>query len=252
MGDFHDVSINLFSSLAGVGLGWLSKSAANRLRYRRARSFWRQFVGASVTVVIGQHVMDEWEPSGLLGVGDAFALSELQKHMERIGVRQPKIVYSQRVNDETRRQNMILIGGADCNQITQEVMTRLPGTLGWVDAPAHTYGIQDRLESRFYSPKPFKMGEGVDFGLLVRAPNPFNPDATVLVIAGSFGFGSWAGANLVRSPEFLRDPMVKSSIPFECLFKVDVAGSAPQAMKILSIRPLDMDQNAGRRPIAPV
>ncbi|GAA3068006.1 hypothetical protein GCM10010448_59170 [Streptomyces glomeratus] len=104
-----------------------SGSATSQVRDRQAREFWPQFTERDLTVVVGLHQLTGWEPSGFIGVGDAFALSELQQHFIRIGAPSPLITYSDRLDSPSRRNPLILIGGPDGNGITNEVMQRLVG-----------------------------------------------------------------------------------------------------------------------------
>ncbi|ACU73963.1 hypothetical protein Caci_5103 [Catenulispora acidiphila DSM 44928] len=244
MSDFHDVSINLLSALIGLTAGWARGAAANRLRYRHARGLWRQLAGPTVNIVVGAHSVTGWETAGLMGIGDAFAVSELQQHLVSIGAGQPKIIYGGRLEAETRRNDLILIGGPDTNSMTREVMKRLAGTFKFLDPPAHTFAIRDAHGGKTYDPDPPTNGEGTDFGVLVRAVNPFNPEASVLIVAGAYGLGTWAGARLVHSKAFMQEPLVRAMIPFECLFETDVVASTPQATKILALRSLDVDPAA--------
>jgi hypothetical protein len=43
----------------------------------------------------------------------------------------------------------------------------------------------------------------IDYGIIVRAVNPFNPAAEILVIAGAYGYGTWGGAELISNESFL-------------------------------------------------
>jgi hypothetical protein len=81
-----------------------------------------------------------------------------------------------------------------------------------------------------------------DFGLLVKAPNPSNPSHAVMIIAGSFGYGTWAGAMLVRSPRFLKEIRSRKLLAkgrnssngiVECFFEANILGNAPGEPKIV-------------------
>jgi hypothetical protein len=63
--------------------------------------------------------------------------------------------------------------------------------------------------------------EGTDYGLLVKARNPFNPRTSILIIAGSSGYGTWAGTRLITEPSTL-DITAASGDSFECVFTTDI------------------------------
>src|SRR2546423_887047 len=170
MSNFHEVLIGLITALIGYIVGWLGKAVTDRRRYHRARGLWRTLVGPDITIVVGQHELTEWEASDLIGVGDAQALSELQRFLDRIGVSQPRIAYGSRMEGEARRNDMILIGGPDCNRVTHEVMLRSEGTLRFVDPQHNIVSIQDASGDTVYNPS-VEGGEGTDYGLLIRVAN---------------------------------------------------------------------------------
>ncbi|GAX57953.1 helix-turn-helix domain-containing protein [Streptomyces olivochromogenes] len=213
-------------------------ATTNQMRNRQARDFWRQFAKRDLTVVVGLHQLSGWEPSGLIGVGDAFALSELQQYFVHIGVPSPVIAYSDRMDSTSRRNPLILIGGPDSNKITNEVIQRLPCSLRVGGGATHDVAIRDSQTGRIYSPRSLRRGSGTDFGVVIKAENPFNPQTSVLIIAGSFGYGSWAGARLVTEPEGLKLHLGSSQASFECLFATEVVDRSPQATEILLVRAL--------------
>ena len=242
MGEIDDVATGLVSIAIGGAAVWARSQAADRLRYRHARGFWHGLTSPELTVVVGLHpepFLTIWEPSGLLGLGDAFALAELQRQLDRIGVRQPAIMYSDRISSKDWRKDLILIGSPDANDVTHKVMSRLDTTLHFGDPASHEVALHDTLTQTVYIPRSLINGEGIDYGLLIRASNPFNPKATVLIIAGSFGYGSWAGARLVTDKAFLKEPLVASGLPFECLFTTSVIDREPQRIDSLLIRSLN-------------
>ncbi|MEV6758476.1 helix-turn-helix domain-containing protein [Streptomyces sp. NPDC051214] len=211
-------------------------TAASRTRGRQLREFWRDFVRPDLTLVVGLHQFASWEPSGLIGVGDAFALSEIQQHFVRIGAASPVIRYSDRVDGEARRKPLILIGGPDANKITDEVVQRLRCSLGFTRHTPHDISIRDSQTERIYVPRLLNQGEGTDYGLVVKTKNPFNPQVPALIVAGSFGYGSWAGARLLTDPTSAE--LAISHAPFECLFDTEIVDRTPQATEVLVLRAL--------------
>ncbi|WP_221355357.1 helix-turn-helix domain-containing protein [Streptomyces beigongshangae] len=211
-------------------------ASASRAKGRQFREFWREFAKPDLTLVVGLHQFSRWEPSGLIGVGDAFALSEIQQHFVRIGAPSPVITYSDRVGGEARRNPLILIGGPDANAITDEIMKRLPCSLGFRQRTPHDVSIQDSQTERTYAPRLLRQGEVTDYGIVVKTRNPFNPQVPTLIVAGSFGYGSWAGARLLT--ETTSAELASSHASFECLFETEVVGRTPQATKVLILREL--------------
>lgn len=79
--------------------------------------------------------------------------------------------------------------------------------------------------------QPVKDGDKVlaDCGVIIRAPNPFNPAKTVVILCGSYGYGTWAAVQYAQSREFLRQ-VPRHSDAMECVFMVDVVRDTPQRL----------------------
>jgi hypothetical protein len=213
------------------------------LRPARAAGPWRELMEPDLTIVVGVFgVMDE--PAGRMGAGCAFGLIELLRHLDQIGVRQPKVIKiasGDQATDDFRRSTLILLGGPARNAVTRAAMKRLSLTHHFTD-PGTT--IRDVRTGTTYSYNRTLLGrtDGTDYGLLVRARNPFNSRASILIIAGSSGYGSWAGTRLITEPSAL-DETAASGDSFECIFTTDVLDRNPQATDPLVIRKLNQDSN---------
>lgn len=214
-------------------------SAAAPSRELRTGSPWHELFEPDLTIVVSIFgLMDE--PAGLMNAGCAFSLIELLRHLDQIGARQPRIIKiadGDQVTDDFRRSTLILIGGPARNTVTRDAMRRLPLTHHFVE-PVTT--IRDAQTGRGYSYSPTLFGQaiGTDYGLLVKARNPFNPRTFILIIAGSSGYGSWAGTRLITEPSAL-DETAASGDSFECIFANDVLDRNPQATEALVIRRLN-------------
>ena len=93
--DLLDLPKDAAKFLIGGAAGWALNYASDRWRTRKARSFWRPFLGHDLRLVIGRfQEFGSFERSGMLGVGDAIALAELQYYLRQIGVAEPKVVYA--------------------------------------------------------------------------------------------------------------------------------------------------------------
>jgi hypothetical protein len=221
-----------------------SHPAASPSRSAHARSPWREFLEPDVTIAVSVFGVAD-EPSGLMGAGCALGLFGLLQHLSQIGTCQPKIVRitdGDRVADDFRRSTLILIGGPARNTVTRDALRRLPLTYQFTE-PVTT--IRDTQSEKTYSYSRTLLGpaDGTDYGLLIRARNPFNPRTSILIIAGSSGYGTWAGARLITEPSAL-DEIAASGDSFECLFAADVLDRNPQATEALVIRKLN---EAGNR-----
>ena len=74
-----------------------------------------------------------------------------------------------------------------------------------------------------------------DCGAIIRAPNPFDPTKTVVLLCGSYGYGTWAAVQLAQGKDFLRQ-VPRGSEALECVFQVDVVRDTPQCPNLEFVR----------------
>lgn len=233
-------------------------------------------------VVVSRFMSPDFiEPTGLVGGGDALALRELATVFNEVGYKNYKILYvDERELDP--RENLILLGGMDTNRLTKEVVELIdPGLLIHDPGPGIKMEIHDlrppdqpreRHSRKLPSRKIYKASDNTDYGIIIRSRNPFNPSKGLVIIAGAYGYGSWAGASLVRETSFLLKceeldllnkvrprslvmNLLKAGFtrlhnftsgrkapnfwaPLECMFKVKIYDDRPLAPEILVFRQL--------------
>jgi hypothetical protein len=95
----------------------------------------------------------------------------------------------------------------------------------------------DLKENKVY--EPLKEGDRVvmDCGLIIRAPNPFEPSKTVVILCGSYGYGTWAAVQVAQSKQFVRQ-VPRGSGALECVLQLDVVRESPQRPRICFVRTL--------------
>jgi hypothetical protein len=270
----------LATALIGYVIGRVWQRAVDWLRYRRARLFLGPAVKGGVQVVTSRFSVTEFtEPTGVVGGGDALALRELTTFFDAIGLKQIDTVFV----DEGRlnaRGNLILLGGLDTNKVTMAAMELVKPSVTIVDPgpgiPMEVHDLAPAVELqsnavKSLKPYSYKAIPGhVDYGIVIRTPNPFDTSKAMIIIAGAYGYGSWAGIDLIQQPEFLRKceeldlrfPESATGISrlrarlrriraaiwrnanshgwsgVECIFKVQVFDDRPTAPQIIVFRSL--------------
>jgi hypothetical protein len=193
------------------------------------------------TVVIGSH--DDpgvrlFEASGMIGIGDALALTSLLHAQRQAGGSSPQVRPANQIRgmsrEEYRRGNLILIGGPDVNEITREVMQALGGQLRFGDPARHEVFIEDTKTGQKFLPRLGDSGDVVlDYGLSIRAPNPFNANRLVLIVAGSFGYGTFSAASVCESSELLGRVFPDGDVKnFEALVSTVIRDQWPQQPRL--------------------
>lgn len=239
----HDLVINIFAAVITFVAGWSSDRVRALWRFRSVRRFWKPFVTSDlkiVTSIFGKEEHYILERSGLVGVGDMWALDGLRRQLERAGVDRLPIVSSHQLTGLERQGNLILVGGPHSNRVTAEVMRRLPVTFTYGPEEVHDANIYDSLTGEVMGCVLDSEGQlALDQGILIRAVNPFNRDRNVIILAGSFGYGTNAAVRLLARPEILTHTVVAQGHSFEAVYCVEVAGGTSQHIELKKLRPLD-------------
>jgi hypothetical protein len=231
LGTSDYIAFGLF--ILGYLIGWASPRIRQSVKTKRTRMFWRAFAQAGQAKVIlgGHRVYDDYERAGLAGVGDIKALLELEAIFLEGGLgRLPSIVTSAPSVQLLQEFDLILVGGPDANWATAKIAAKVPGRFRLGDPSKNIVSIVDTESGEMY-PKARQQ----DAGVIKKIANPFDETHHVLIIAGSFGHGTLAGAQLCREEKFLNDPIVASGEPFECLFTTEVIGDEPTRATVVAI-----------------
>jgi hypothetical protein len=248
------IGLWILGPILGFVIGWIVKNVHQRVRTQLTRKFWRNFSRIKQTkVIVGVHRgFEDWDPAGLAGVGDVRALIELQAIFVESGLgRLPSIVSSDPGSALPQGFDLILIGSPDVNEATKEVARRMPGRFTFSDPKDNVsddVSITDITDQETGEVYPRRLRDGIrrDAGVIKRMPNPLEPARQVLIIAGSFGHGTLAGAQLCRDKDFLKDRIVASGGPFECLFTTEVVGDEPKRTARVEVAALDANRVTGR------
>ena len=240
------ILIGLLTIFIGFILGSTWQISRRRLSYLRARRFWRPFLSADLQIVIGRfQEFNAFEASGFVGVGDMQAAAEIAAFFDDLGLRRSghtaSIVYHDRLAGDLYGANLICIGGPDANKVTDRILGRINHTIKLGDPRQHEIFLHDAETGEIYSPKVERDSENreviaSDYGLLVKAPNPYDSHRSTMIFAGSFGYGTWGGVKLTRMSEFLRAKLVRRGAAVECLYKVEILEEMPQRPEIVLMR----------------
>jgi GrpB-like predicted nucleotidyltransferase (UPF0157 family) len=267
-----DVAANLVAAAIGATLVTLWHILVVRRRFRRMREFWRPFASGNSLCVTGnlsplvlsetflglaeesnraslqavlpslQDHIGGQEISGLMGRGDHDAVVEVQAGLARIGLAStlPELVGLP--SDKELENNLIVIGGPDVNELTRSLLERLPIKLIITRNAAGRNIVRDLVHGQDYEPAVEESGKVRDYGILVRAPNPYDRSKYVLILAGAHGFGSRAAAVVAfKEEDALRQLASISAAGFECLIYNERDGiqeDSPQNTSIVMMREL--------------
>lgn len=230
MPQLREVALGLVTAAISFALGYAWRRIRQAYRTRSARRFWRPLIEGPTLVVLSRfRDFSDFEPSGLIGAGDSRALQELTSYFSKIGLEVPEVVYDGSVTGDRLQRNLILLGGPDANELTKLVLAKCKAKLTVIPESAEIQDGEATLRPCLQD------GDVVfDCGAVLRLTSPFWSRNKVVIVAGGFGYGTWAAVQLTREPEFLKRSATLDD--FECSFGVDVVLATPQQARIRSLR----------------
>jgi hypothetical protein len=252
--DVHDLLIGLLGTLIWAAVTWAGVWLWSRFERRRLRMLWpfwdespRWWRGSrrastDVRVVIatsteayrpissgGAQPVDAHLKPGT-GIGQVRALAAIAPSVHRAwpkatGVGGTQFSKGLELDGST---HLVLIGGPRTNQMSAEFLTALHDRgrdVAGGRLPFHQEGSVIRWGERAYH-----ASQGLDFGLVVRAPNPYDSGRSVVLLSGASTFGTEAAARwYVGRSDGARSPLWKefaqSTRYFAALVQVDVSPS---------------------------
>lgn|GEM_PF-6039818 len=229
----------------------IGREIAERGQLRRRAGtlppLWDPFVSGGFLTVLGQFSSD-FEQSGFIGLGDAMALGELRSYFESVGVQEFPTRYEKDLRGDDLRNNLILIGGPAANTTTRPVLTRSRTLLHVTWLENGEAAIVDDQSGTTYTPKTGGQRDDVqtDLAVIVSSPNPFEPRQRAVTLYGISGYGTWAAARFLRSPECGEMARSIASDSFECLLEADILRNTPQQSTAIVFRPISELRDAPR------
>lgn len=237
---YGDVVTKVLIAAGGAFLGWLFGILAHWYKYRHARGFWRQMLSEDGLLVLSRFDdFPEFEPSGLVGAGDAHAVAELSTFARGALGSTFRIGYADHLASEQLTSNLVLVGGPDANKSTRELVDRIQHSMTPGDIDQREVQFSDQVSGKTYVPSLGGDGRrGVDYAYIVKARNPLNAKKEVLIISGCFGYGTWGAVRLAISDEFLALGAVRGGDDFEAVVRCEVVDASPVTFSLETIRPL--------------
>ena len=144
------------------------------------------------------------------GYGDLLALTELIGITEKLHGRRSQISVhpgKDHALAQFKEHHLISIGGYRHNSVYSTLINHLnPPLHFWHETKFRSREIQNKDGTINFQPRSDRKGNVVsDVGIALRAPNPFNPEKTVLIVAGAHTYGSIAAMKYFCDPSKARE-----------------------------------------------
>jgi len=202
--------------------------------------FWEPFLSPRSRIVLGRFPkFSRFEPSGLIGLGDAVCLTEVCSFLRSRYNFELPVRYADRLDGGEFGADLITIGGPDANSITKQLLGSLPTGLSMGDPGEHEVWFASKASGKSFAPNISGSGEvTLDYGVIIRARHPSSGNSRVLALLGCFGFGTWAAGRCIVSDKFLSHEVVSAGSDLVCIVKTEIFRGVPQSSVILELRPI--------------
>lgn len=243
IGSLLDLLVNLVATGIAFTLGISFRRISSGFRTRALRAFWKPIVRGGAHIAIGSFMENSYYK--YVGMGDLDAYVQLKDQLRQVGARDFEFGPVHQVTKAQRKGNLILLGGPNSNPLSAKVMEQVPRSFSFVSAEGSGGPVADgkiydsELDTETDCPRNEETGlRETDQGIIIRCPNPFAPDKSVLIVAGSWRFGTAAGMRLIEKHDFLHNLVVKSDAPFEAVFSCRVLDDEIANIQLRKVRRL--------------
>lgn len=252
-----DVLINLIAAAVWVALGAIAARAATFLRDRLpTRSILRLDARKSLFIVTNSVESRNPEIGGpVTGIGALQAVGLAREAIARSYPRlllRTRVVFSVGLPAEALQSNLICIGGRKYNQITSlfehyfeprfDFQANNQGKIGVRSASTV---IRDTITDKVYEPELDRSGNDyqIDYGVITSLPNPFNPRARVILLAGAHTYGVAAAGHVLERGNIKQLTGALSGVSgnsWQILIQATCIGldATPRIVEVASIQPL--------------
>ncbi len=224
---FQLEAVDVQSAPAGLmAYTWLSTvtqliKSIRSMERKRLLSFWHGFEG-DVHLVTCLH---SGEPDGAesmpkyIGFGDARAVVEVSNALYECSTVNKPIRLKHDLDGDLfvkdSDNHLVCFGGGPSHRLTEELLTRL-------QVPRQFFGDcngeNNNIDIKYvcdikgdYIEQPIiEDGEVIeDVGILVRAQHPDYPSRRVIIVAGAYSLGTWAGGHIASNEDILNHELIK-------------------------------------------
>ena len=239
----NDMGINLLATGVAFSVGLSYRRIYLRIHTRPSRRFWKPLERPRLTLVLGAFDgFDGFEPSGIGSIADAKALQELMAHFTKIHLSNFEITYASKLTDGQLEGNVVCFCAPDGNEISRRLMQRRETEVIFTEGGGTE--IKDKMGGNTYTPKRAGGVAIEDFGVIICMDNPYSPSSIALIVAGVYGFATWAGVRLLQRNDFLES--IHDRRNFAAVFRVDVIQNLPQSAQLLYVRDLPPNADQSR------
>lgn len=229
--EFGAIVNELLAALVAFILGLTAKSTYDAfLRRHPARKFWGDFIKSSDIIVSSPP--DNYDETSLhTGFSDLKAAAKVAALLSHFTDQQEgiKLIEANYIHGSLSK-NIVLIGGPITNSITQRVMDDAS-----IPFSFENHHLINKKKHKEYKPRLDESGKVIeDYAFILKLKNLFDERYGLIILAGCYGYGTYAAAKAVTDFQILRKINNNNFGQEGIIIKTNIVNDVPQ-------RPLIVD-----------
>jgi len=204
--------------------------------------FWQGMTEQPLQIVLGRFLARGAKTPEAIGYGDRKGLIELRNYLIQAQIQNYSVIYADLLDKSMLTGNLYLIGGTGANSVSKRFVKAVPQGFKFQFARGQNIKVIDTVTDTRYISENMRQGDdatdGIDYGVVVVAPNPFAESGRVVYVSGSYSYATWACVQYTLTDAFadtFGDPAVP---PTEMLLKVTVEDQKPAGTEVVVYRAL--------------
>jgi len=237
----QEIVINVIGSLTFLFLGIIITWLVQRYRTRKVRAIWSPFINNDAWVILGSFLpgkqSGKWKHSHRVSLSDVDTIIEIEKLFWKA---KKKIIISPsaQLPRDLLYTKLIVLGGPISNEVTQRVFSMVD-----VQCQFDVEGQLIRISQSGEEYIPVLSADNrqvlIDYGILIKLSNPFNPESKMMILAGCHGFGTYSAILAANSPRLANEILNRAGREsFAVILKSQIVANKAQFPEIVFCQPI--------------
>ncbi len=228
-----DYAINILASVTLLCLGYCIGRV--RLYYNTLsfRQMWKPFIHAEqLSIILSTRPGPHDRSTPRVSLLEMLSFANISSCLSTIGIKiLPKDSNVQ--VGEIKNDNLVVLGGPLANEISKEIWTNIS-----IDIPfsLDTEKQLFRMANEEYVPEIEADGKLIkDYGIIIRQPQPFNSDLSLIYCLGCHGFATYGLTLYLTEKKYAKDlgAVVGDKDNFVALIEFEIQNNLISTSKIL-------------------
>jgi hypothetical protein len=230
---FPNILEDIVVSIVVFLLGFFLKSIYTHIAITRPmRRIWGAFLDSRCTIIVPTRPKSFTEISLHSGFSDMKAASKVEALVSSLskGAEERVVICEADFASDKLEDDIVLVGGPISNSLTKRLMQDAGLPLTFVN---HTL-VNTRQKKEYLARFDERNDCVEDYGLVIKARNPYNEKSEFMLIAGCYGYGTYAASRAITNIKIIKEILRKvQSKNLALVVSTYVVKGTPQKPKVV-------------------